>query len=104
MKKDKLAAGKIGLFFLIGFMLLQYPWSVSISMALVGTIAAHWVMQAWTDETTSSESVELPFTKTSEQNLFDKSKAGAEVWNKSAQAGSLFGGASYRLKLFKKQQ
>jgi len=102
MKKDKLAAGKTGLFFLICFMLLQYPLVMSISMALVGAIAAHWVMKAWTDEGKSQESVEFPFTKTSEQNSFDKSKAGAEVWNKSAEVSTPFG--SPWLKLFKKQE
>jgi hypothetical protein len=61
-------------------------------------------MEAWTDETTSSEPLELQFTKTSEQNPFDKSKAGAEVWNKSAETGSLLGGTQNLRKLFKKQQ
>jgi len=57
MKKDKLAAekiGLIGLFFLIGFILLQYPSSMSIIWRSRLKIAA--LMQAWTDETTSSES------------------------------------------------
>jgi len=102
MKKDKLAGPKIGLFFLIAFVLLQYPMVMSIGLAIVGAIAARWIMESWTDETTSSEPLDLQFTKTGEQNPFDKSKAGAEVWNKSAAAGSLFGGAQNWLKLFKK--
>ena len=104
MKKDKLAGAKIGLFFLICFVVLQYPMVMSIGLAIVGAIAGNWIMAAGTDETTSSESVELSFTKTSEQNPFDKSKAGREVWDKSAAVGSLFGGAQNLLKLFKKQQ
>lgn len=102
MKKDKLAGAKIGLFFLIGFILLQYPIGMSIGLAIVAAIAGNWVMEGLTDETTSNEPLELPFTKTSEQNPFDKSKAGAEAWNKSAEAGSLFGGTW--LKFFKKQE
>lgn len=102
MKQDKLAAGQTGLFFLICFMLLQYPMVMSIGLAIVAAIAANWIMQSWTDEKTSNESVELPFTKTSEQKDFDKRKVGAEVWDKSAEAGYLFGGAQNWLKLFKK--
>ena len=102
MKKDKWAAAKIGLFFPIAFVLLQYPMVMSIVLAIVGAIAARWIMESWTDETTPSEPLELQFTKTGEQNPFDKSKAGAEAWNKSAEAGYLFGGPQNLLKLFKK--
>lgn len=105
MKKDKLAGAKIGLFFAICFILLQYPIVMSIGLAIVGAIAGNWIMQAWTDETTSNGTVELQFTKTSDRTSFDKTKTGGtEVWNKSAVAGSLLGGGKNLLKLFKKQQ
>lgn len=71
---------KIGLFFLVAFLLLGYPVVISLVLGLMGGLAGGWIIRAWN---TPEELEELPLLPNLQETLESvEDRTRLETWRR----------------------